>query len=358
MDFLFNNITDSGINISADMTNIVTRLIFTAVTVILALSIGLLLRRLLVRRLKKTVLDNWLIQTLGILVIIPPLIIGTLIALAIWNTLDSSLRGFLGHYGLTPEDLTARVFETVILLALAIGIARTFNSLTVRGLHENRVDINLRILIGRIFYIITMIIACFWIFSIWQISLTSLVAVASVLTVAASFAVQDILKDLVAGLYLLFERPFFIGDQITVPIAPTLIYVGRVEDVRLRATRLRLVGGEEITIPNAILFGNAVLNNTYYGERRATVVVTLPQADFSRAETAKSIIQTLKGLNTVIEKPEPVVLFNSITDGKVKLVARFWLASGQILDISDAIYALHDLLPTAELLSREPDGIV
>ncbi len=358
MYFFFNTITFSGISIPRDMTNIVTRLIFTIATAIIALGVGLLLRRLLVRRLKKTVLDKWLIQTLGMLVILPPLVVGTLIALAIWNTLQSSVDNFLGHYGLSPDILTARIFETLILLALAIGVARTFNSLTVRGLHENRVDINLRILIGRIFYIITMIVACFWIFSIWQISLTSLVAVASVLTVAASFAVQDILKDLVAGLYLLFERPFFIGDQITVPIAPPLIYVGRVEDVRLRATRLRLVGGEEITIPNAILFSGAVLNNTYYGERRATVVVTLPEADFSRTETAKSIIQTLKGLTTIIEKPEPVVLFNSIADGKIKLVARFWLASGQILDISDAIYALHDLLPMAELLSHEPDGIV
>src|SRR5260370_5575875 len=52
------------------------QIIFSALIILVALGIGLFLRRILVRRLHKTVLDNWLIQLLGALVVIPPLIVG------------------------------------------------------------------------------------------------------------------------------------------------------------------------------------------------------------------------------------------------------------------------------------------
>src|SRR5260370_20530294 len=52
------------------------QIIFSALSILIALGIGLYLRRILVRRLHKTVLDNWLIQLLGALVVIPPLIVG------------------------------------------------------------------------------------------------------------------------------------------------------------------------------------------------------------------------------------------------------------------------------------------
>src|SRR5438105_14031557 len=51
------------------------RIFLTIFIAIIAIAIGLLLRRLLVRRLKKTVLDNWLVQTLGIIVVLPSVIL-------------------------------------------------------------------------------------------------------------------------------------------------------------------------------------------------------------------------------------------------------------------------------------------
>ncbi len=61
-------------------TDITTQIIIVVATLLIALSMGLFLRYLLVRRLKKTVLDNWLIQILGFLIIIPPVIVGTIVA--------------------------------------------------------------------------------------------------------------------------------------------------------------------------------------------------------------------------------------------------------------------------------------
>ena len=62
------------------MTDLTTQIIIIVASLLVALGIGLLLRYLLVRRLKKTVLDNWLIQIFGFLIIIPPVIAGIIVA--------------------------------------------------------------------------------------------------------------------------------------------------------------------------------------------------------------------------------------------------------------------------------------
>ena len=66
--------------------NIPLNIFFTVLTALIALSIGLLFRGMLVRRLKQTVLDNWVIQSLGIAVIIPPLILTIPFLFAIWDS--------------------------------------------------------------------------------------------------------------------------------------------------------------------------------------------------------------------------------------------------------------------------------
>jgi small conductance mechanosensitive channel len=69
--------------------------------------------------------------------------------------------------------------------------------------------------------------------------------------------VQDILKSFFAGLYLLFERPFLIGDDIQVKE-----HVGRVEHIGFRATSIRTKEGVLVVVPNALFFIEPVQNRT------------------------------------------------------------------------------------------------
>ncbi len=334
----------------------IVNIVLDIVIVLAALVLGLLCRRLLVRRLAKTVLDKWLIYTLGAVAIALPLILGTIAALAIWST--NVLSTVLDFFGLNKHNiptLTGNVFQTLLLIGLGIGVARTLRSITIRGLGMNRVDINLRTLIARIFYFLTLVVAGFWILSIWQVPIGIPAAIVGALTVALTVSLQDIIKDLVAGFYILMERPFFIGDQINITVG-MITYIGKVQDINLRATKLRLVSGEEANIPNATVFGSSVINNTYYGERRAVLTATLAQTDFSQEETRARILSTLQEVENVLAKPEPEVMISSFTEEKITLLIRFWIASGQVVDISKELYAIHALLPSAEITVREPLG--
>jgi len=340
--------------------DITLRIALTILTVLIALGVGLILRRLLVSRLKKTVLDNWLIQTLGVIIIFLPLI---LIVPAVLFILDNNLPGLLwaviqAH---VPE-ITATAWslvETLLTIALGVGVARTLVALTIRGLGENRIDINIRILIRRIFYFAMLIFIAFWVLSIWQIPITLPVAAIGILTVALTVSIQDILKDLVAGFYILMERPFRIGDQVTIgDQANVASHTGKVEDVQIRATKLRLVSGEEVVVPNALVFGSIVINNTSYGERRATIIVKLPEEDFVKEETSGQILKALQETGTILAKPEPSIALSGMSEQHVSLTVRFWITHGQQSAITEALYALRAALPHADLIVQESAGDV
>ncbi len=338
------------------------RIFLIAITALIAISIGLLLRRWLIHRLKNTVLDNWIIQTLGILIILPPLILAAAAALFILENgaFDMTWDSLMAILPVRPAQLIGLAWyfiETVLIIALGVGIARTLMKIAVRGLGENRIDINIRTLIGRIFYIITLIITIFLILAIWQVGITLPVAVIGTLTVAITFAIQDILKDLVAGFYILLERPFHIGDQITVgDETKSPSHTGVVEDVQIRATKLRIVSGEQLTVPNSLVFGGIVINNSFYGERRATITVTLPQEEFVKDETPDQIIKALKEIETVSPKPEPTVMISGYTGNSITLLVRYWVAHRQLAAVSEVVYTLRTLLPNADLAVQEAAG--
>jgi small-conductance mechanosensitive channel len=335
------------------------RIVLTGLVIIITLILGLLLRRTLVKRLKKnTDLDSWLVQTLGVLVVIPTLIIAAIATpvILLWsidnlNSLWTTVTTFLKVDRQTIISFSGNTLETGLLIALGLGIARTARNLTMRGLETNRIDINMRTLIGRIFYILILSLAAFWIFSIWNIPIGLPVATIGIITVTFTVAIQDILKDLVAGFYILIERPFFIGNLIT-----TAAYTGRVQNVELRATKLRLVSGEEVTIPNSLVFGGIVVNNSYYGERRSSIAITFPQEEFHKDETPERILAAVHEIEHVLEKPEPTVIFSGYSEQKITLTLRFWIATEQPTTVTNVMHTLHTVFPLADLTLIESAG--
>lgn len=347
--------------------------------VLVDLAIGYFVRRWAVRRMKTTVLDDWAIHTIGVAILVPFLLIAV-VALLFFLSPDFN---FLSSFwqGLTAElknatitnsllGILGNIILTLLIIGLGIGIGRTVMRLVTGGrLAENRLDINIRTLLGRIVYGITLVIIVFWILSLWQVSIAVPVAVISGLTVAITFSIQDILKDLVAGMYILVEHPFHIGDQIT-----TADYTGQVENVQLRATRLRLVSGEEVTIPNALVFGGIVVNNTEYEQRRATISLIMLQDAFHEDETPAQILKLVKEMENVLVKPEPTVAvsrFTGMTGGfsdsstgytgpgkAVFLTLRFWMPEGRYQTVTEVMCALHKALPDVDLVVQSSGGDV
>lgn len=340
---------------SPTQPNVMVTIALSIGMVVAAAGLGILLRRLLIQRLKKTVWDGWIIQTLGTLVVIIPSILGLIGGIAVFNAhfVVSAITDSWSRNQSAYTDDISNIIKTAIIAAIGYGISRTIRAVTLHSMGTSRIDINIRTLLARVFYIIALCVTLAFLLSVWNVPIGVPVAVLGTFTVALTVALQDILKNLVAGFYILVERPFHIGDQVNIT-SGAITYVGKVEDIQLRTTILRLTSGEEVSVPNLVIFSNAVINNTHFGERRSMLLLTIPQDDFDRDKTTSQILLLLKGYDQVMERPEPLVMVNGYDAGNILLNVRFWVATEQVIDISTILYELHHLLPQASIAVKEP----
>jgi len=347
------------------------QIIISVLTILIALGLGLYFRLLLVRRLKKTVLDNWLIQLFGALLVILPLTLGIVLAFYI-SGLATQKNPFWDGWLLDATSgkglpgLIWKLIGSVLIVLLAVGVGRTLTRVVTGGIAKSRVEINIRTLLGRILSVVTAIVAFFWILATWNVELTVPATLIGVVTVGITFVIQDILKNLAAGIYILIEGPFQIGDTIS-----TDKYTGKVENVLIRATKLRVLSGEQVIVPNSLLFNGIVINNTTYEETLATIVITMPQEEYDKDKMSESILKTIKEVNGVMLKPEPVLSLSAVAgsfggstgtlsgySGEIiTLTLSFWYPAGQDTIVSEVMHALHGVLPMADLAIRGPAGL-
>lgn len=95
------------------------------------------------------------------------------------------------------------------------------------------------------------------------VNVTALVASLGVGGVAVALAVQNILGDLFASFSIIFDKPFVVGDFLAIDK-----YVGSVEHVGLKTTRLRSLTGEQLVFSNSDLLGSRIQNYGRMKERR------------------------------------------------------------------------------------------
>src|SRR6266480_5824537 len=131
------------------MSDLTIQIIIIAVSLLVALSVGLLLRYLLVRRLKNTVLDNWLIQIFGFLIIIPPIIAGSIVAAFFIGIKATEMLVYLQL--LLPNvfnipnlgQLIWQLTLTALIILLAIGVGRTLLKIVTVRTAKEHIGINI-----------------------------------------------------------------------------------------------------------------------------------------------------------------------------------------------------------------------
>ncbi len=117
--------------------------------------------------------------------------------------------------------------------------------------------------ICKIIRFIVWIIAVYIIFYRWGIDLSGLVTGLGIGTVVISLAAQDTVKSLLSGATILTDKPFVIGDWITVGD-----YSGTVIDITFRSTRIKCLDNSIVTIPNSIITTDYIANWSNLTSRR------------------------------------------------------------------------------------------
>lgn len=167
-----------------------------------------------------------------------------------WDSIRLLLQPF-------AHDWTARALVAVAILLLAWLLGRMAQHGLDRAATRIRVDPNIRFLSGRLLYWLVLALGVVLVLDLFGVEQSVILATFGAAWLAIGLAAQDVIKSFFAGLYLLFERPFLIGDEIEVKDK-----VGRVEHVGFRATTIRAADNVRVVVPNVVIFNEIVSNRT------------------------------------------------------------------------------------------------
>lgn len=135
------------------------------------------------------------------------------------------------------------------------------------------------------------------------------------------FALRDVLSNFVAGLLLLFLRPFRIGDQIVVGETE-----GTVERIELRATKVRAYDGRLVLLPNAEVFTSRIVNNTADPIRRGTIA-TMLEHDTDLRLAATVFTEAAAATDGVLAAPPPTMRVTDLSADGLGVELRYWTDS-------------------------------
>ena len=149
--------------------------------------------------------------------------------------------------------------------------------------------------------------------------LAAFATLAGALALAIGFAAQDLIANFVAGVFILKDKPFDVGDYIEWGGNS-----GIVRDIQLRVTKLDTFDNELVTVPNSDLANSAVTNPVANETRRVTFDFGVDyEADIDRARSI--ILEEGADIEGVLADPEPAAPVTALGDSAVVLNGRLWI---------------------------------
>ncbi|ACM56781.1 mechanosensitive ion channel family protein [Halorubrum lacusprofundi] len=153
----------------------------------------------------------------------------------------------------------------------------------------------------------------------YQGFLRSLATIAAAATLAIGFALQDVIKNFVAGVFIYTDRPFRIGDWIEWQGNS-----GVVEDISFRVTRVRTFDNELLTVPNHTLTSDVVKNPVAKKTLRLKFVFGIDYEDDVDKAT-EIIVEEAERSDAILDDPAPSVRLTELADSYVGLQSRIWI---------------------------------
>jgi small-conductance mechanosensitive channel len=158
------------------------------------------------------------------------------------------------------------------------------------------------------------------------VNIMPFIAGAGVAGIAIGFAAKDTLSNIIAGILLIIDRPFEVGDRIEVWSAPSNSATwGDVIDVGFRATKIQTTDNIVIVIPNNEIMKRDIINYTTIS-KEIRVRIPIGIAYDADVKKAKEIVQKICfEMDWVMKEKPPKVVVKSFGDSAVNLEARVWI---------------------------------
>jgi len=174
----------------------------------------------------------------------------------------------------------------------------------------------------------------------------SILASGGITAVILGFAFKDIGENFLAGFFMAFSRPFTNGDLIE-----TEGIIGRVQNIELRHTHIRMADGCDVFVPSSQLLSKPLYNYTRDGLRRGSFTIGIDYRD-DATKASQILLEVIKKNKHAVDKPEPTVQTTGFMPSFVELTGYFWIK----VDVSKQEIFLANI--TSELMEQARKALV
>lgn len=174
----------------------------------------------------------------------------------------------------------------------------------------------------------------------WDLNITAWLASAGIVGIAVGFAAKDSLANLFAGFFIMVDAPYKVGDFINLDGGER----GKITDIGLRSTRMLTRDDVEITIPNSVIAGSKIINESGGPNLKQRIRVSVGIAYGSDIDLVRETLLDIARSNSYVqEDPEPRVRFREFGESELSFQLLFWIAEpvlrGRVIDqLNSEIY--------------------
>ncbi|MFC2037902.1 mechanosensitive ion channel family protein [Chloroflexota bacterium] len=180
------------------------------------------------------------------------------------------------------------------------------------------------VLLSRTARVVTVGLALIILLSHFGIDVSALTATLGLSGLIITLGAQDAIADAIAGVIILVDRPFRVGDRIEIQGAGTW---GDVVDIGLRSTRIQTRDNLVIIVPNSVVGNNQVMNYSYPDPRIRSETDLCVGYDSNIEEVRNLIIDTISRVDGVLDYRPVDALYVEMAPSGILLRARWWIRS-------------------------------
>ena len=229
-----------------------------------------------------------------------------------------------------------KLLPAVVILVIGILVIRVVMALITKALEASKLEKAAHSLIKSLAGVVMYLVLSLIVASSLGIDVSSIVALASVLTLAISLAVQNALTNVIGGFTLLYTHPFHSGDFVEIAGKS-----GVVSEIGMSYTVLITGDNKRISIPNSSVVAGDIVNYTVMGTRRVDISVKA-----SYETPVQKVIDALLQAGTmdnVLLEPAPMAAVDSYGESAINYVLRVWTKTE---DYWDVLYAINQKVKT------------
>jgi len=260
------------------------------------------------------------------------------------SCLDSLPNSLEPTYSCATEIVQTGPVAALLIIVIGVPLIKIAKVYLRRLFDRTEIDEGIENFIFRIAGVAMWAIVLLTAVAELGINVTGIVAALGIIGLAVAFAAQDTMENIIAGVFIIVDRPFREGERILLPKKIGGIYSswGDVKAIGLRTTRVRSTDGVMLTIPNKLLTKDAVANFSHRRDMELRVRIRLGLTPtWKNVTKAEEIVKDIAENHPDVcqEKPKPPeAVLRDFGDQDVIMEIRYYVKSAKKMRSSKSFF--------------------